>query len=36
MDDDNAVAGMIHKSGPAEGRDFAVHIKALAEWLATS
>ena len=27
------VAGIIHKGGPNEGRDFAVHIKALEEWL---
>lgn len=30
---DNAVAGVIHKGGPLEGRDFAVHVSALVEWL---
>lgn len=29
VDDVNRVAGVIHKGGPLEGRDFAVHIKAL-------
>lgn len=29
----NAVAGVIHKGGPDEGRDFAIHIEALNEWL---
>jgi RNA-directed DNA polymerase len=33
IDEDNAVAGIIHKGGPTEGRDFAVHIKALIKWL---
>ena len=34
LDADDAVAGVIHKGGPGQGRDFAVHIKALHEWLA--
>lgn len=29
----DAVAGIIHKGGPNEGRDFAVHIKVLEDWL---
>lgn len=29
----NAVAGIIHKGGPHEGRDFAVHITVLEDWL---
>lgn len=29
----NAVAGIIHKGGPDEGRDFAVDIRELADWL---
>ncbi len=29
------VCGVIHKGGPGEGRDFAIHISALNEWLAT-
>ena len=27
------LAGIIHKAGPEEGRDFAVHVMALADWL---
>lgn len=33
MDEANAVAGIIHKGGPEEPRDFAVHIEALKAWL---
>jgi hypothetical protein len=33
IDEDNAVAGIIHKGAPSEGRDFAVHINALINWL---
>ncbi|WP_200343768.1 hypothetical protein [Rhodovibrio sodomensis] len=33
LDDNDAVAGIIHKGGPEEGRDFAVHIKELEKWL---
>jgi S1-C subfamily serine protease len=33
LDANDAVAGIIHKGGPAEGRDFAVHIKMLEDWL---
>jgi RNA-directed DNA polymerase len=33
LDADDAVAGIIHKGGPEEGRDFAVHIKMLYDWL---
>lgn len=36
---DNAVAGIIHKGGPSEGRNFVIHIKeldaCLAEWRPT-
>jgi RNA-directed DNA polymerase len=32
--DDLEVAGVIHKGGPGESRDFAIHIKVLDEWLA--
>ena len=31
-----AVAGIIHKGGPTEGRDFAVHIEMLKNWLTES
>lgn len=34
LDVDNKVVGIIHKGGPGEGRDFAVNIEVLAEWLA--
>jgi S1-C subfamily serine protease len=33
LDSNDAVAGIIHKGGPTEGRDFAVHIEVLEEWL---
>ena len=33
LDANGAVAGIIHKGGPKEGRDFAVHIKVLEDWL---
>jgi RNA-directed DNA polymerase len=33
LDANDAVAGIIHKGGPNEGRDFAVHIKVLEDWL---
>lgn len=33
LDANDAVAGIIHKGGPGEGRDFAVHIKVLQDWL---
>ncbi|SOC40023.1 hypothetical protein SAMN05892877_106341, partial [Rhizobium subbaraonis] len=33
FDDNDLVAGVIHKGGPDEGRDFAVHIDALTAWL---
>jgi len=33
LDSDNAVVGVIYKGGPDEGRDFAVHIDMLNEWL---
>lgn len=33
LDAKDAVAGIIHKGGPNEGRDFAVHIKMLEDWL---
>jgi RNA-directed DNA polymerase len=33
LDVNDAVAGIIHKGGPSEGRDFAVHIKVLEDWL---
>lgn len=29
-----AVAGIVHKGGPNEGRDFAIHIEVLRAWLA--
>lgn len=32
--DGNAVAGIVHKGGPSEGRDFAIHIEVLRAWLA--
>ena len=34
LDRNNAVAGVIHKGGPSEGRDFATHIDVLNAWLA--
>jgi RNA-directed DNA polymerase len=36
LDEDGAVAGINHKGGPSEARDFAVHVKALTEWLKES
>lgn len=33
LDANGAVAGVIHKGGPNEGRDFAIHIKVLKDWL---
>ncbi len=33
LDAEHGVAGIIHKGGPKEGRDFAVHIKVLEDWL---
>jgi RNA-directed DNA polymerase len=36
LDADDAIAGIIHKGGPNEGRDFAVHIKVLQDWLTES
>jgi RNA-directed DNA polymerase len=33
IDEGNAVVGIIHKGGPTEGRDFAIHISALMNWL---
>lgn len=33
LDANDAVVGIIHKGGPTEGRDFAVHIEALEDWL---
>jgi hypothetical protein len=34
LDEGNAVAGVVHKGGPNEGRDFAIHIEVLDAWLA--
>jgi RNA-directed DNA polymerase len=36
LDDDGAVAGINHKGGPSEARDFAVHVSALIDWLSKS
>jgi RNA-directed DNA polymerase len=36
VDTSGAVAGIIHKGGPGEGRDFAVHIDMLSDWLKES
>ena len=33
LDANGAVVGIIHKGGPTEGRDFAVHIEVLDDWL---
>jgi RNA-directed DNA polymerase len=33
LDANDAVAGIIHKGGQDEGRDFAIHIKVLNEWI---
>lgn len=32
LNNENAVAGVIHKGGPSEGRDFAIHINVLTNW----
>lgn len=34
LDSNNAVAGVVHKGGPSEGRDFAIHIEMMNAWLA--
>jgi RNA-directed DNA polymerase len=34
LDEGNAVAGVVHKGGPNEGRDFAIHVEVLNAWLA--
>ena len=34
LDASGAVAGVIHKGGPEEGRDFAIHVDVLNSWLA--
>jgi hypothetical protein len=36
LDEDGAVAGINHKGGLGEARDFAVHVKALTDWLSGS
>ena len=33
LDANDAVAGIIYKGGPDEGRDFAIHIEVLKDWL---
>jgi RNA-directed DNA polymerase len=33
LDENGAVAGINHKGGPSEARDFAVHVNALIDWL---
>jgi hypothetical protein len=33
LDANDAVAGIIHKGGPEEGRDFDVNIRILEDWL---
>ena len=33
LDASGAVVGVIHKGGPEEGRDFAIHIRVLEDWL---
>lgn len=35
IDDEHAVVGIVHKGGPDEGRDFAIDIRVLNEWVAT-
>ena len=35
LDVDGRVAGVIHRGGPAESRDFAIHIDELVSWLAS-
>ncbi len=34
LDSNNKVVGVVHKGGPGEGRDFAIHIEELNSWLA--
>src|SRR5690606_18203372 len=34
LDANGAVSGVIHKGGPEEGRDFAIHVEVLNSWLA--
>ncbi|MER9164257.1 reverse transcriptase domain-containing protein [Mesorhizobium sp. M0227] len=34
LDSNDAVAGVVHKGGPGEGRDFAIHVEVLNDWLA--
>ena len=34
LDIDGAVVGIVHKGGPGEGRDFAIHLDVLNGWLA--
>jgi S1-C subfamily serine protease len=36
LDNNGTVTGIMHKGGPKEGRNFAVHIEALMDWLAES
>jgi RNA-directed DNA polymerase len=36
LDANDTVAGIIHRGGPSEGRDFAVRIKVLEDWLKES
>jgi RNA-directed DNA polymerase len=36
LDEDGAVAGINHKGGPSEARDFAVHVGVLIDWLSRS
>ncbi|MCP1972066.1 reverse transcriptase domain-containing protein [Bradyrhizobium elkanii] len=36
LDEDGAVAGINYKGGPSEARDFAVHVKALTDWLSVA
>lgn len=33
LDGADAVAGIVHKGGPGEARDFAIHIHVLIDWL---
>lgn len=33
IDGNHAVVGVVHKGGPQEGRDFAIHIKVLNDWI---
>jgi RNA-directed DNA polymerase len=36
LDEKGAVAGINHKGGPSEARDFAVHVSVLIDWLSKS